>query len=72
MEVEIDMTLLTSDERRKLIKRRSYEKHKEEILAKMREKYEKEKEERLNAGIIPGRRGRPKKYPSDVEILAGR
>jgi len=63
---------MTSDERRCAIKKKSYEKHKASILARMKEKYNALKMEREAAGILPGKRGRPRKYLEDAEILSGR
>jgi transposase len=68
----IDLNALTSNERIRVLKRKSYWKHKEAILAKMKEKYDSEKEAKLALGILPGKRGRKKKYLSDEEILAQR
>ena len=68
----VDMNTLTSHERRLLIKKKSYLKNKDIILAKMKEKYDLEKAERLSAGILPGKRGRKKKYLNDEEILQSR
>jgi gamma-glutamyltranspeptidase len=70
--IEIDMNTLTELERLHVQKRRSYWKHKETVLAKMKEKYDLKKAERIAAGILPGKRGRKKKYKSDEEILAER
>jgi hypothetical protein len=68
----LDMNTLTSRERRLLIKKKSYLKNKETILAKMKQKYDSEKDARIAAGILPGKRGRKKKYLSDEEILESR
>jgi hypothetical protein len=70
--IEIDMNTLTALERLHVQKRRSYWKNKEAVLAKMKQKYDVQKAERIAAGILPGKRGRKKKYLSDEEILAAR
>jgi hypothetical protein len=63
------MDLLTAHERRLLTKKKYYDTHKESILASLKEKYDAKKQERIAAGILPGKRGRKKKYLSDEEIL---
>jgi hypothetical protein len=65
---ELELSALTEHERRLYNKKKSYWKNKDAILVKMKEKYDLEKEARLNAGILPGKRGRKKKYLSDEEI----
>lgn len=69
---EIDLSTLTEHERVLYCKKKSYWKNKEAILAKMKEKYEAEKEQKLASGITPGRRGRKRKYLTDDMILAMR
>jgi len=70
--VVVDVSKLTEIERLHMQKRMSYWKHKDEILARMKAKYEIKKEEKIKAGIVVGKVGRPKKYKSDEEILLER
>ena len=70
--VVVDVSKLTEIERLHMQKRLSYWKHKDEILAKMKAKYDVKREEKIKAGIILGKRGRKKKYKSDEEILTER
>jgi hypothetical protein len=70
--ITIDLNTLTEHERLIYMKRKSYFKHKEAILAKMKAQYDAEREAKISAGIIPNKRGRPRKYKPDSDILAER
>jgi hypothetical protein len=59
--------LVAAYERRLEQKRDYYLKNKGEILANMKEKYNKKKEEKIASGIVPARRGRPRKFQPPAE-----